>query len=203
MLAAPTFVASSTLGLSGAVAASERITVGAIGLGFHSRLNLSALAHMDDVQCVAVCDCFAHRRAEGKELVDRLQGNKDCATYEDFRELIAREDIDAVMIMTPSHWKAIHAIESAKAGKDVYCEKPMTLCIREGREMVSAVRRYGRVFQHGTQKRSHWNLHFACELVRNERIGKLKSVYVTVGGRRVTAICRQSRCLRASTGTCG
>lgn len=87
MLAAPTFVASSTLGLGKAVAASERITVGAIGLGFHCRLNLNALARMDDVHCVAVCDCFAHRRAEGKELVDRLQGNKDCATYEDFREL--------------------------------------------------------------------------------------------------------------------
>lgn len=86
------------------------------------------------------------------------------------------------MIMTPSHWKAIHAIESAKAGKDVYCEKPMTLCIREGREMVNAVRRYGRIFQHGTQQRSHWNFHFACEMVRNERIGTLKSVYVIVGG---------------------
>lgn len=98
MLAAPTFVSSSALGLGKAVAASERITVGAIGLGFHSRLNLPALARMPDVQCLAVCDCFAHRRAEGKARVDSLQGNNDCATYEDFRELIARDDIDKARI---------------------------------------------------------------------------------------------------------
>jgi predicted dehydrogenase len=95
---------------------------------------------------------------------------------------LARQDIDAVMIGTPDHWHAIIAIEAAKAGKDIYCEKPMSLTIREARAMVNAVRRYGRVFQTGSQQRSSWQFRFACELVQSKRIGELKSIEVYVGG---------------------
>ena len=174
MLAAPAFVPSSALGLGKAVAASERIGVGIIGFGLQGNYLANNLRGDPNFQLVAVCDVI-EKRVEGQ----RSQG---LAAYTDFRDLLARDDIDAVFIATPSHWHAILAIEAAKAGKDVYCEKPMTLCIREGREMVSAVRRYGRVFQHGTMQRSSWEFLSACEMVRNGRLGTLKSVSVYLGG---------------------
>ena len=146
MLAVPTFVPSSALGLGKAVAASERIGVGIIGFGLQGNYLANNLRGNPNFQVVAVCDVI-EKRVEGR----RSQG---IATYTDFRDLLARDDIDAVFIATPSHWHAIHAIEAAKAGKDIYCEKPMTLCIHEGHEMVKAVRRHGRVLQHGPMQRS-------------------------------------------------
>ena len=174
VLAAPAFVPSSALGLGKAVAASERIGVGMIGFGLQGNYLANNLRGDPNFQLVAVCDVI-EKRVEGQ----RSQG---LATYTDFRDLLARDDINAVFIATPSHWHAIHAIEAAKAGKDIYCEKPMTLCIREGREMVKAVRRHGRVFQHDTMQRSGQEFLFACEMVRNGRIGTLESVYLYIGG---------------------
>ena len=174
LMAAPLIIPASALGAGGTTAPSERITLGAIGLGGRARGVLRSLTAGREAQTLAVCDVQQSRLEEAKR--DRL------ATYRDFRELLARDDVDAVLITTPTHWKPLHTIAAAEAGKDVYCEKPMTLTLREGRAMVEAVRRYGRVFQHGTQQRSSWEFRFACEMVRSGRIGRLKSVLVNVGG---------------------
>jgi predicted dehydrogenase len=150
---------------------NERITTGIIGLGG------PAGGGAPDTQLLAVCDVRADK-------LGRHARNKDVAKYGDFRELLARDDIDAVLIGTPDHWHAIPAIEAAKAGKDIYCEKPMSLTIKEARAMVDAVRRHGRVFQTGSQQRSEYSgkFRFACEMVRSGRIGKLKFIHVNVGG---------------------
>jgi len=156
---------------SSAFSANDRITTGIIGLGG------PAGGGAGGTQLLAVCDVRE----------DKLRGyrrRKDVAIYGDFRELLARDDIDAVLIGTPDHWHALPAIAAAKAGKDIYCEKPMSLTIREARAMVNAVRRYGRVFQTGSQQRSECGgrFRFACEMVRSGRIGQLKSINVNVGG---------------------
>jgi len=164
-LAAPLVVGSSAFG------ANDRITTGIIGLGG------PAGGGAGGTQLLAVCD------VRGDKL-KRYAGRKDVAKYGDFRELLARDDIDAVLIGTPDHWHALPAIAAAKAGKDIYCEKPMSLTIREARAMVDAVRRYNRVFQTGSQQRSAYNgkFRFAVEMVRSGRIGDLKYIHVNVGG---------------------
>src|SRR6185503_14938501 len=122
-------------------------------------------------------------RVEAKYAEDKKSGKyKGCDAYNDFRELLARDDIDAVVIATPDHWHALITCAAAKAGKDMYCEKPLSLTIREAREMVNAVRRYDRVFQTGSQQRSHGPFRQACELVRSGYIGKVHDVYVRVWG---------------------
>ncbi len=164
-LAAPILVRSSAFG------ANDRIAAGIIGLGG------PAGGGGGGAQTIAVCDVRE----------DKLGGHRDNKTlgvYTDFRELLARDDVDCVYIGTPDHWHALPAIEAAKAGKDIYCEKPMTLTIREGRAMVNAVRQYGRVFQTGSQQRSEYGgcFRFACEMVRSGRIGQLKEINCNVGG---------------------
>jgi hypothetical protein len=145
----------------------------------------------DDVQVLAVCDVWRDRRERAQQRVNEHYSNKfgkgnykACEAYNDFREVLARDDVDAVLIGTPIHWHALMSSMAAKAGKDVYCEKPISLTIREGRAMVDAVRRYGRVYQAGTQQRSEYGGKFrlACELVRSGRIGRLKCVYAMLGG---------------------
>jgi predicted dehydrogenase len=140
-------------------------------------------------QVIAFCDVDKPRREAKKVEYEKLYakeagraGWKGIATYNDFRDLIARDDLDAVIIATPEHWHAIPVIEAAKAGKDLYCEKPLAFTVREGRAMVEAVRRYGRVLQTGSQQRSHGEFRRACELVRNGYIGKVHTVYVRIGG---------------------
>ena len=173
-LAAPLVVRASALGAEGKKAPSERITVAAIGMGGRGSGVFRSLTAGRDAQAIAACDVMQSRLARAK--------SKGLAVYRDFRELLARDDLDAVVIATPSHWKPLHTIAAAKAGKDVYCEKPMSLGIVDGRAMVTAVRRYGRVYQHGTQQRSSHEFRFACEMVRSGRIGQLQSVEVNVGG---------------------
>jgi predicted dehydrogenase len=137
---------------------------------------------------VAGCDVDRLKLERGKKIVEDHYANKTggtykgCDTYGDFRELLARDDIDAVVIATPDHWHAITVIQSAEAGKDIYCEKPLAQTIVEARAMVNAVRRYGRVFQTGSMQRSDWHFRLGCELVRNGYIGELKHVTVGVGG---------------------
>jgi len=174
-LAAPYVV---TVRLRGAEAPSNRITVGFIGTGSHGLgHNLSRYLQQPDARVLAVCDVDANRARQAKERVDARYGNTDCAVTGDFREILARKDIDAVMISTPDHWHTLMSVMAVRAGKDVQCEKP-TLTIDEGRILVREVRRHGRVFQTSTEDRSLGVYRRMVELVRNGRIGKVRRVEV-------------------------
>jgi predicted dehydrogenase len=181
-LALPTLVPSSVFG---AGAPSERIAIGCIGVGRMGTGDLREALGFDQVQVVAVCDVDSNRAENAKKRVESYYRNRaagisyrGCATYGDFRELLARDDIDAVQIATPDHWHALPAIAAAKAGKDIFLQKPLTLTIHEGRVLSDTVRQYKRVFQTGSQQRSDARFRQACELVRNGRIGKLQTVKV-------------------------
>jgi predicted dehydrogenase len=176
-------------GQAGRPAPSERITVGFIGTGkMANDYHLSTLLAFPDVQALAVCDVDTTRRTHAKRRVEEAYGKKTdyvgCAAYNDFRDLLARPDIDAVVIATPDHWHAIPLIEACKAGKDVYCEKPLTLTIAEAQRCIEAVRKHKRVMQTGSQQRSSvfGPFRLACELVRSGRLGKIRRVTVGVGG---------------------
>ncbi|HUU17774.1 MAG TPA: Gfo/Idh/MocA family oxidoreductase [Sedimentisphaerales bacterium] len=174
----PYLVWPSALGKAGSVAASERITIGFIGVGGHGRaVNLTNFLGNADAQAVAVCDVDTNNRNIARDMVNQKYGNKDCATYNDFRKIIERDDIDAVMISTPDHWHVPISIAAAKAGKDVECEKP-TLTVEEGRVLCETMKRYNRVFQWSTEDRSVDVYHRMCELVRNGRIGKVHTIRV-------------------------
>ena len=176
-LALPTLIDSSVLG-RGAVAPSNRITVGCIGVGGHgTQVNLKGFLAQSDAQVVAVCDVDSKRMENARRLVNSHYDTLDCATTKDFREIIARQDTDAVMISTPDHWHTPISLMAARAGKDICCEKP-TLTIQEGRILVDTIQRYGRVFQTSTEDRSLFVYHRLAELVRNGRIGKLHTIQV-------------------------
>jgi predicted dehydrogenase len=177
------------LGGEGKAAPSERITVGFIGCGkMANDYHLSTLLTFSDVQALAVCEVDRNRREHAKQRVEKAYaGNgsyKGCAEYADFRELLARDDIDAVCIATPEHWHALPIIEACKAGKDVYCEKPLTLTLAEAKRCIDAVRQHGRVLQTGSQQRSNVFGQFrqAAEIIRSGRLGKIQTVTVGVGG---------------------
>jgi len=188
MATAPLVVPSSVLG-KGIAAPSERITLGLIGVGRMGYVHTRLLAERRDVQVLAICDVQAARREAAKEAVgerySRREGAREgahgVALYNDFRGLLARDDIDGVVISTPEHWHAVQGIEAVKAGKDVYGEKPLSLTVREARDMVDAVRRYGQVFQTGSMQRSAPEFRVACDMVRSGKIGQLKSIEVNVG----------------------
>jgi predicted dehydrogenase len=191
-LAAPLVVPSSVFAQSDRPAPSDRITVGFIGCGkMANDYHLPELLRIPDVQAVAVCEVDAKRREHAKQRVEKAYAEKSaagaykgCDTYADFRELLARKDIDAVCIATPEHNHAIPAIEACMAGKDVYCEKPLTLTLAEAKACIDAARKHGRVFQVGSQQRSNVFGPFrqAAEIVRSGRLGKIQSVTVGVGG---------------------
>ncbi|MBA7706322.1 Inositol 2-dehydrogenase/D-chiro-inositol 3-dehydrogenase [subsurface metagenome] len=172
----------------GAEAPGNRILVGCIGVGRMGLGDMKEVLGFKQAQVVAVCDVDSKRVKHAGGLVETHYSRqsttgtyKGCATYKDFRNLLARDDIDAVLIATPDHWHALPAIAAAKAGKDIFLQKPLTLTIKEGRVLSDTVRRYGRVFQVGSQQRSDSRFRFACELVRNGRIGKLQTVKVGFG----------------------
>ncbi|MEW6357331.1 MAG: Gfo/Idh/MocA family oxidoreductase [Planctomycetota bacterium] len=182
-VAAPWVIPASALGGDERPAPSERIVMGCIGGGARGQINIRLFIEAPEVQFVAVCDVDAGVCEQAKALIDNHYGNTDCKVYNDFRELLDRGDIDAVDISTPDHWHAIPTIEACKMGIDVHVEKPLSLTIREGRAMVETARRYARVVQTGSEARSIACNRFACELVRNGRIGEVKEVYVSgVGG---------------------
>jgi hypothetical protein len=181
-LAAPQVVPSSVLGLDGTVSPSERTVLGAIGIGNRGSYVLSCFLHYPDVQFVAVCDVKAQRRQAVKNIADTKYNNKDCATYQDLRELLTREDIDAVLIATGPNWHATAATLAAKAGKDVYCEKPCTKNIAQSLALAEIFRRTARVFQAGTQRRSLPNFMYAIDLARFGKLGKLHTLYAHPGG---------------------
>ena len=178
----PYVVASSALGKAGSVAASNRIVMGCIGVGGQGTGNMRGFLGKSEAQVVAVCDVIESRRQKAKGIVDRRYGDKGCATYNDFRDVLARKDIDAVVIVTQDHWHAVIAVAAAKAGKDMYCEKPLGVSVVEGKAIRNAMRRYGRVFQTGTQQRSDRKFRFACELAINGYVGKIHTVKVAAPG---------------------
>ena len=173
-MATPTVVSAKALGLAEEVAPSDRITMGCIGCGGRMQRVMAAFSALKEAQLVAICDV---RQAMLEAFGRKLRVNAD-SRYSDFRELVARDDIDTVSIATPDHWHVLQAIAAMRAGKDVYCEKPLSNTIREGRALVEAADRYGAVFQHGTQLHSMGGVRRACELVRNGRIGKLREVRI-------------------------
>ncbi len=179
---APTIIPSSALGRDGAVAPSERITVGGIGIGRRGGYDLGCFLQQPDVQFLAVCDVKEKRRLAVKKIADVKYDNQDCDTYRDFRELLDRQDIDAVLIATGPNWHATAAMAAAKAGKDMYCEKPVTKNISQSLILAETMRRTGRVFQAGTQRRNLPHFAFACELARTGKLGRLKKVFAHPAG---------------------
>ena len=180
--ALPNVIPASALGLDGAVAPSNRIVLGAIGIGNRGSYDLGCFLEEDDVQFVAIADVKAARRQIVKERADAKYGNTNCAMYRDLRELLARKDIDAVLIATGPNWHALASITAAKAGKDVYCEKPCAKTIMDCLSLREAIHRTGRVYQAGTQRRSLPNFEFAVDLARHGRLGKLKTLHAHPAG---------------------
>ncbi len=184
--AIPYVIPSGVLGAGDVPAASERVTLGHIGVGNQGGGLLSGFLGLGDCQSVAVCDCFADRRAERAQRIDSAYAARKgtaeyrgCKTYTDFRELLARPDIDAVVIATPDHWHVPVALTASRAGKDMYVEKPLGLSIEQNRALRAAIGQYGNIFQYGTQQRS-FSTHcaFACELVRNGYLGRIQKIHV-------------------------
>lgn len=179
---APCVVPSSVLGKDGAAAPSNRVTLGAVGLGNRGRSDLSHFLEQEDVRCLVVCDCFADRRAQGKAMVDAHYGNADCATTRFHEEVLARDDVDAVLVVTGDRWHAVLSALAARAGKDVYCEKPFNLTVGEGRALVELTERYGTVWQCGTQRRSNDSYRFVVHAIQRGMIGKLHTITGFLGG---------------------
>jgi hypothetical protein len=180
--AAPMIVRGAVLGRDGGVSPGERIVLGGIGIGNRGRYVLSCFLPQPDVQFVAVCDVQSARRESVKKMVDEHYGNGDCTMIRDMRELLARSDIDAVLIATGPNWQGLASSLAAKAGKDVYSEKPWTKNIAQSVALRDVFRRTGRVFQAGTQRRSLPNFMFAIDLARFGKLGKLHTLYAHPGG---------------------
>jgi predicted dehydrogenase len=179
--AAPYIVPSSALGDESRPAASKRLTVGAVGMGGRGTGDMQTFLGCREAQVVAVCDVARQRRENAKGIVDKHYGDAGCVACNDFREIVERPDLDIVMIGTPDHWHALIALAAMRHGKDVFCEKPETLTIREGRVMVETARRYARVFSGGSQR--VWeDYNWFHRMVRGGAIGRVQDVYVDVGG---------------------
>jgi predicted dehydrogenase len=176
----PYIVPSRALGRDGAVPPSDRVTVGSIGVGNMGQAHLRHFIYQPEVQLIAASDPNRWRREQAQHLVNGEYNQQVCAAYNDFRELLARKDIDAVCISTLDSWHVLHALAAVRAGKDVYLEKPMGMSIDEIKLLRQEVQQHGRVFQFGTQQRSSKEFRFACELVRNGRIGKVHTIKVGV-----------------------
>jgi len=184
--AAPAVMAGAARGLRAAPPPSDRITMGFIGVGVRGGDGLvTQFLKLADCQCVATCDPFKWRREAWAKRIDATYAERagadsyhSCDTYDDFRELLQRKDIDAVGIATPDHWHVPIALAAIAAGKDVYVEKPLGVSVNQNRALRAAINRKQRVFQYGTQQRSIEHVRFGCELVRNGRIGKVHTVEV-------------------------
>ena len=185
---APLAVSPAALGLGGRAAACSRLGIGFVGMGVMNYTHLKRFLGYPDVQVLAVCDVDSTRREFARKTVEDRYAKageasyRGCAAYNDDRELLQRKDIDGVVIATPEHWHAQEVLEACRAGKDIYCEKPPTLTIREAELLVAAVRKSGRVFQTGSQQRSEGPFRQAVEYVRSGRLGRLSEITVDVGG---------------------
>jgi predicted dehydrogenase len=177
------------LGGKGYTAPSDKISLGFIGAGRQGSGLLNNFLKLDEAQVVAASDVYASKLKNFTTKANKFYADKTgqssydgCKSYEDFRELLARKDINAVVIATPDHWHAVHAIRAAEAGKDIYCEKPLSLTIKEGRAMVKAARKHDRIFQTGSMQRSAPEFRQTAELIRNGYLGEIKTVKVSIGG---------------------
>lgn len=175
-----TILPGRVLGRNGATAPNEKIALGVIGIGPRCTYDLTAMLKFEDIRCIAIADVQARRRDAGKALVDKAYGNSDCELYRDFRELLDRPEIDAVLIATGDRWHAPASILAAKAGKDVYSEKPCGMTIELCQELADTVGRENRVFQAGTQRRSVPHFQKAVDLVHTGKLGKLKTMHASV-----------------------
>jgi predicted dehydrogenase len=180
--AMPTFIPSSALGLGGSTAPSERIVVGIFGWGMIAPDNTQGLMQLKDCQVVASCNIDTRHLQSSLDAINGFYKNKDCRPYHDYRIMLARKDIDAVMIAVPDHWHELIAVEAAKQGKDIYGEKPLAKTIAEQQAIVKAVRKHGRIWQTGSWQRSSGSFHKAAEIVRNGLIGKITRVEVGLPG---------------------
>jgi len=180
-VSAPWLVPGSALGADDGTSANDRINMGAIGVGGRGTGDMRGLMGQKGVQMLAVCDPVPDHRNRAKSMVDQHNGNTDCMACSDFRDIVGRDDIDAVMIGTPDHWHALITIAACKNGKDVFCEKPETLTVAQGRAMTTAVRRYGRVFSGGSQRvlgdYGDWP-----QRIRGGALGEIREAFVSCGG---------------------
>ncbi|MGP8198683.1 MAG: Gfo/Idh/MocA family protein [Limisphaerales bacterium] len=177
-IAMPTFIPATALGRGGKPAPSERITVGIVGWGMIAPENTEGLMKLNDCQVVASCNIDKNHLRQSLDAINGFYGNKDCKPYHDYRTMLARKDIDAVMIAVPDHWHELIAVEAAKRGKDIYGEKPLAKTIAEQQAIVKAVQAHGCIWQTGSWQRSKGHFHKAAEIVRNGLIGKIKRVEV-------------------------
>lgn len=188
LAAGPWVIPATAWGQGSTPAPSNRLTMGIIGTGSMGRHNIGSMLQQPDVRIVALCDVHSGRRAQARQMVDEFYGNTDCAEYTDFRELLARDDIDTVLIATPDHWHALVSIAAARAGKDVYCEKPISLTVAEGRAVADAMRRYGTVYQSGTQRRSIECFAFPIQVARSGMLGRIHTIRTYLGKGRTIGI---------------
>lgn len=180
-VAAPNIIPASALGKDGTVAPSARLVLGGLGIGNRGSHDLHWMLPETDVQFVAVCDARKQQREKVKQIVDSHYGTTDCATYPDMREfLTTRTDLDALLIATGDRWHALAATMAMRAGKDVYSEKPSCMTVAEGRMVVETAKRYGRVYQTGTQRLSEPNHVFCIEMARTGRLGKVHTAYAHI-----------------------
>jgi predicted dehydrogenase len=179
-MTAASIVPAHCLGRQGQTTPSSKINLGIIGIGPRCTYDLNAMLKFDDIRCVAIADVQASRRDAGKKLVDQHYHNADCKLYRDFRELLDRKDIDAVLVATGDRWHAPASILAAQAGKDVYSEKPCGITIAACQELSDTMNKLGRVFQAGTQRRSVANFRKAVELVHNGKLGRLQKMHASV-----------------------
>ncbi|MBN2182178.1 MAG: Gfo/Idh/MocA family oxidoreductase [Sedimentisphaerales bacterium] len=184
-IAFPTIVPSSVFGAN---APGNRITMGMVGMGLQMGGHLRGMLGRSEVQVLAVCDVDRNKLQSAKNSVERAYARattagtyKGCDAYNEYERICERPDIDAVFICTPDHWHAMISLAAVKSGKDVFCQKPMTLTIREGRMVSDACKRYGTIYQVGSQQRSNWAFRKACEIVRNGKIGKVHTIYARLG----------------------
>jgi predicted dehydrogenase len=177
-VAAPTFIPASALGRGGKPAPSNRITMGVVGWGMMGPGNTKGLMKFADCQVVASCNIDQNHLRASLDTINAHYGNQDCKGYHDFRELMARPDIDAVMLAVPDHWHELIAVEAARNKKDIYGEKPLARTIAEQQAIVKAVQKNKRIWQTGSWQRSEKHFHYAAEIVRNGLIGKIKRVEV-------------------------
>ncbi len=186
LAAAPTIIPATALGREGRAAPSERVVMGALGIGNRGTFDLKRLIAFGDVQFVAIADVRQENRERVKKLIDDEYGFNSTKPYIDFREMLAREDIDAVLIATGDRWHALAASWAMKAGKDVYCEKPCSMSIAQGRFMADTARRYNRVYQAGTQRRSEEPFVFLMEMARRGMLGQIKTLTAHIMARAAT-----------------
>ena len=177
---AATVLPSQVLARDGATAPGDMISLGVVGIGPRCTYDLKSMLQLSDIRCVAISEVQASRAAAGKKLVDEHYGNTDCRLYTDFREMLARPDIDAVLVATGDRWHAAASIIAAEAGKDVYSEKPCGITIGACQKLADTMNREKRVFQAGTQRRSVPNFQKAVELVHTGKLGKLKRMHASV-----------------------